>query len=169
MSAASDQITEYLSVGGLFNPEMMNQTQHEAVRDTLIKARDDIQRLERYNAALREQVEELDAKWKMAEDQCFDQVGKIGELERENAALRAERDAARKLLDTHVLRSDLFGYLAWLEDHRDHGDIDLKRADYLILVSDGTTCWGKTFMEAVQVAEQHDRELFDAAMKEEQP
>ena len=89
MSAASDQITEYLSVGGLFNPEMMNQTQHEAVRDTLIKARDDIQRLERENAALREQVEELDAKWKMAEDQCFDQVGKIGELERENAALRA--------------------------------------------------------------------------------
>ena len=96
MSAASDQITEYLSVGGLFNPEMMNQTQHEAVRDTLIKARDDIQRLERYNAALREQVEELDAKWKMAEDQCFDQVGKIGELERENAALREQvviRDA----------------------------------------------------------------------------
>ena len=54
MSEASDQITEYLSVGGLFNPEMMNQTQHEAVRDTLIKARDDIQSLERENAALRE-------------------------------------------------------------------------------------------------------------------
>lgn len=88
MSEASDQITEYLSVGGLFNPEIMNQTQHEAVRDTLIKARDDIQSLERYNAALREQVEKLDANWKMAEDQCFDQVGKIGELERENAALR---------------------------------------------------------------------------------
>ena len=52
MSKASDQITEYLSVGGLFNPEMMNQTQHEAVRDTLIKARDDIQSLERENAAL---------------------------------------------------------------------------------------------------------------------
>lgn len=54
MSTASGQITEYLSVGGLFNPEMMNQTQHEAVRDTLIKARDDIQSLERENAALRE-------------------------------------------------------------------------------------------------------------------
>ena len=94
---------------------------------------------------------------------------KLDRLQRENAALRAERDAARKLLDTHVLRSDLFGYLAWLEDHRDHGDIDLKRADYLILASDGTTCWGKTFMEAVQVAEQHDRELFDAARKEAQP
>lgn len=92
MSEASDQITEYLSVGGLFNPEIMNQTQHEAVRDTLIKARDDIQSLERYNAALREQVEKLDANWKMAEDQCFDQVGKIGELERENAALRADKE-----------------------------------------------------------------------------
>lgn len=96
-------------------------------------------------------------------------IDKLQQLERENAALRAERDAARKLLDTHVLRSDLFGYLAWLEDYRDHGDIDLKRADYLILASDGTTCWGKTFMEAVQVAEQHDRELFDAARKEAQP
>ena len=103
MSAASDQITEYLSVGGLFNPEMMNQTQHEAVRDTLIKARDDIQRLERYNAALREQVEELDAKWKMAEDQCFDQVGKIGELERENAALRADKERLDWLESLHSL------------------------------------------------------------------
>lgn len=90
MSRASDQITEYLSVGGLFNPELMNQYQHEAVRDTLVKARDDIQSLERWNAALREQVEALDAKWKMAEDQCFDQVGKIGELQRENAVLREQ-------------------------------------------------------------------------------
>ena len=76
----------------------MNQTQHEAVRDTLIKARDDIQRLERENAALREQVEELDAKWKMAEDQCFDQVGKIGELKRENDALRADKQRLDWLL-----------------------------------------------------------------------
>lgn len=60
MSAASDQITQYLSVGGLFNPEMMNQTQHEAVRDTLIKARDDIQTLERENAELRKDKERLD-------------------------------------------------------------------------------------------------------------
>ena len=60
MSKASDQITEYLSVGGLFNPEMMNQTQHEAVRDTLIKARDDIQSLERENAALREALVNAD-------------------------------------------------------------------------------------------------------------
>ena len=57
MSAASDQITQYLSVGGLFNPEIMNQTHHEAVRDTLIKAQQDIHRLERENAELRARLE----------------------------------------------------------------------------------------------------------------
>ena len=46
MSKASDLIEEYLSVGGLFNPEIMNQNQHDAVRDTLIIARDEIRRLE---------------------------------------------------------------------------------------------------------------------------
>lgn len=59
MSVASDQIKEYLLAGGLFNPEMMNQTQHDAVRDTLIKARDDIQKLERENAALRVALEDI--------------------------------------------------------------------------------------------------------------
>ena len=88
----------------------------------------------------------------------------VQQLRAENAALRAERDAARKLLDTCALRSDLFGYLAWLEDNREH-DPDVKGTDYLVLASDGTTCWGKTFQEAVQIAEQHDRALFDAACK----
>jgi hypothetical protein len=46
VSKASDLIEEYLSVGGLFNPEIMNQNQHDAVRDTLIIARDEIRRLE---------------------------------------------------------------------------------------------------------------------------
>ena len=88
------------------------------------------------------------------------------ELERENAALRTELDATRKLLDSHLLRSDLFSYLAWLEDHRDHGDFSVKGKDYLVLASDNTTCWGRTFMEAVQIAEQHDRKLIDAVRKE---
>jgi hypothetical protein len=61
VSEASDQITQYLSVGGLFNPEIMNQTQHEAVRDTLIKARDDIQSLERENAALKKLIDDPNA------------------------------------------------------------------------------------------------------------
>ena len=47
MSKASDLIEEYLSVGGLFNPEIMNQNQHDAVRDTLIIARDEIRGLEK--------------------------------------------------------------------------------------------------------------------------
>ena len=60
MSKASDLIEEYLSVGGLFNPEIMNQNQHDAVRDTLIIARDEIRgledrikRLEKENDAMR--------------------------------------------------------------------------------------------------------------------
>jgi methyl coenzyme M reductase subunit C-like uncharacterized protein (methanogenesis marker protein 7) len=47
VSKASDTIREYLELGGLLNPEMMNQSQHEAVRKTLIDAREDIERLER--------------------------------------------------------------------------------------------------------------------------
>lgn len=86
--------------------------------------------------------------------------GKVEQLQRENAALH-------KLLDTHILRSDLFSYLAWLEDHRDHGDFELEGSKYLVLASDGTTCWGTTFMEAVQIAEQHDRAAFDAARAKE--
>ena len=57
------------------------------------------------------------------------------DLERENAALLAELDATRKLLGVHILRSDLFSYLAWLEDHRDHGDFSVKGKDYLVLLS----------------------------------
>lgn len=31
-----------------------------------------------------------------------------------------------------------------------------------MLASDGTTCWGKTYAEAVRVAMEHDKEIFDA-------
>lgn len=48
MSKASELIEEYLSVGGLFNPEIMNQTQHDEVRDTLIIARDEIRGLKNH-------------------------------------------------------------------------------------------------------------------------
>lgn len=89
MSAASDQITEYLSVGGLFNPEMMNQTQHEAVRDTLIKARDDIQRLERENAALRDELKRQRALWQATHALGF-----------------SERDFAIKCIETALARKE---------------------------------------------------------------
>jgi ribulose-5-phosphate 4-epimerase/fuculose-1-phosphate aldolase len=75
-------------------------------------------------------------------------------LERENAALREDRD--------------LFRYLCWLEENRDH-DVDLKGAYYLVIASDGTTLWGKTYREAVMAAEKYERAAIDAARKEAQP
>ena len=67
MSKASDLIEEYLSVGGLFNPEIMNQNQHDAVRDTLIIARDEIRGLEKRIKQLEETLEgvtdKLDDAW----------------------------------------------------------------------------------------------------------
>ena len=59
MSKASDLIEEYLSVGGLFNPEIMNQNQHDAVRDTLIIARDEIRGLEKRIKRLEEAGDDL--------------------------------------------------------------------------------------------------------------
>jgi len=67
VSKASDLIEEYLSVGGLFNPEIMNQNQHDAVRDTLIIARDEIRGLEKRIKQLEETLEgvtdKLDGAW----------------------------------------------------------------------------------------------------------
>jgi hypothetical protein len=67
VSKASDLIEEYLSVGGLFNPEIMNQNQHDAVRDTLIIARDEIRGLEKRINLLEETLEgvtdKLDDAW----------------------------------------------------------------------------------------------------------
>lgn len=42
MANLSQRITEYLSAGGLFNPELAN---HDAVRDLIIDCRDEIERL----------------------------------------------------------------------------------------------------------------------------
>jgi hypothetical protein len=67
VSKASDLIDEYLCVGGLFNPEIMNQNQHDAVRDTLIIARDEIRFLEKRIKRLDETLEavtnKLDDAW----------------------------------------------------------------------------------------------------------
>ena len=67
MSKASDLIEEYLSVGGLFNPEIMNQNQHDAVRDTLIIARDEIRgledRIKRLDKTLEAITDKLDDAW----------------------------------------------------------------------------------------------------------
>jgi len=94
-------------------------------------------------------------------------------LERENAALRAELKSSRKLVDALIIKADAFDYLAWLEKKRGEEE-GLQGADFLCLASDGTTCWGKTYLEAVRIAEQQDRIAFDsaaldAARKEAQP
>lgn len=47
------RINEYLGVGGLFNPEILNVQQHEAVRDTLIQARDELAAANERNLNLR--------------------------------------------------------------------------------------------------------------------
>jgi len=88
----------------------MNQTQHEAVRDTLIKARDDIQCLERENAALRAWKEsalaverELNAQTtakllgaRLGES-CHKAIAeKVPQLVAENVKLRAELVEVRK-------------------------------------------------------------------------
>jgi ribulose-5-phosphate 4-epimerase/fuculose-1-phosphate aldolase len=89
-------------------------------------------------------------------------------LETENAALREDKERLEKAFDQLVMDRDLFCYLCWLEENRDR-DVDLKGADYLVMASDGTTCWGKTYREAVMVAEQYDRAAIDAARKEAKP
>ena len=50
------RITEYLDSGGLWNPELAD---HAAVRDLILDARDEIDRLRRILAALREPSEAM--------------------------------------------------------------------------------------------------------------
>lgn len=61
----------------------------------------------------------------------------------------------------------MFDYLCWLEDFGPFRDAagDGKADDHLCLASDGTTCWGKTYADAVRVAMEHDKEIHDATEK----
>lgn len=63
-----------------------------------------------------------------------------------------------------MLKAEMLDYLCWLEDFCQFrkAALDGKANDYLVLASDGTTCWGKTYAEAVRVAMEHDKEIFDA-------
>lgn len=60
-----------------------------------------------------------------------------------------------------LYKADLFDYLCWLEEKEQRNRVP--GADFLCLASDGTTCWGKTYSEAVKVAMQHDKGLQDAS------
>ncbi len=101
---------------------------------------------------------------------CDCREEKFKQLEQENAALREELESSRRLVNALIIKADAFDYLAWLEKKRGE-EAELQGADFLCLASDGTTCWGKTYLEAVRIAEQQDRIAFDsaaidAAMKE---
>ena len=100
--------------------------------------------------------------WNPDEGEEFVQADFARELERENAALREELKSSRKLVDALIIKADAFDYLAWLEKKRGEEE-GLQGADFLCLASDGTTCWGKTYLEAVRIAEQQDRIAFDSA------
>jgi len=59
-----------------------------------------------------------------------------------------------------MYKADCFDYLCWLEEtHQEDG---VKEAPFLVLASDGTTCWGKNYADCVKVAMKHDKELYDA-------
>ena len=57
-------------------------------------------------------------------------------------------------------KADCFDYVCWLEETQQSENV--KGADFLVLASDGTTCWGKSYADAVKVAMHHDKELYDA-------
>jgi hypothetical protein len=84
----------------------------------------------------------------------------------ENEAMRTELKSLRQIVDALIIKADAFDYLAWLEKKRGE-EVELQGADFLCLTSDGTTCWGKTYLEAVRIAEQQDRIAFDSAAKKE--
>jgi ribulose-5-phosphate 4-epimerase/fuculose-1-phosphate aldolase len=71
-------------------------------------------------------------------------------------------------LSAEVLRkADCFDYLCWLEETQQSDRV--KSIDFLLMASDGTTCWGKTFEAAVHKAMLHDKELYDAVKNLELP
>lgn len=60
-----------------------------------------------------------------------------------------------------LYKADLFDYLCWLEaKHQGELPGNVYR-DYLVLAGDGTTCWGKSYPDAVKAAMQHDKNVQD--------
>ena len=58
------------------------------------------------------------------------------------------------------LKADILDYLSWLETVTQPDET--LGAHFLVMASDGTNCWGHTYIEAARVAMEHDKELFDA-------
>ena len=76
----------------------------------------------------------------------------------------SDKELADRLM--HVLMNEMqhkaecFDYLCWLNETEQRERV--KDADFLVLASDGTTCWGKTWADAVKAAMRHDKDLYDA-------
>lgn len=62
-----------------------------------------------------------------------------------------------------LYKADCFDYLCWLNETEQQERV--KASAFLVMASDGTTCWGKTYKEAVKIAMQHDKELYDAVLE----
>lgn len=72
----------------------------------------------------------------------------------------AERKIENGLWSAMQLKADMFDYLCWLDGMQ--SPEELHGVDRLCMASDGTTCWGKTYADAVRVAMEHDKEMHDA-------
>ena len=75
----------------------------------------------------------------------------------------SELAAAERKLNLELLyKADLFDYLCWLETRHTEEVPALKGCDYVVMASDKTTCWGKTYADAVKVAMNHDKGIEDS-------
>lgn len=80
------------------------------------------------------------------------------------AAVAAGSAAANKVWQAMQLKADMFDYLCWLDGIQ--SPEELHGVQRLCIASDGTTCWGHTYADAVRVAMEHDKEIFDAMQTE---
>lgn len=91
-----------------------------------------------------------------------DEQAARSELAPQLERLELLQKAGSQLNDALLLKADLFDYLCWLELKRTQQLPDSAQGtDYLCLASDGTTCWGKTYGEAVQIAKKYEETIFD--------
>lgn len=91
-------------------------------------------------------------------------------MKNESPQLSDDQIAARlcaMLTQEMLYKADCFDYLCWLAETEQRENV--KTADFLVLASDGTTCWGKSYADCVKVAMQHDKELYDAVKNLENP
>ncbi len=70
-----------------------------------------------------------------------------------------DNELATKLLcvisQETLKHAKMFEYLCWLEES--HQREAVPKADFLVLAFDGTTCWGKSYEQAVHNAMEHDK------------